>query len=91
VLDILKELFKGVAVIEIAILNEVVLIRVVGDLVADYEALKFLITQHDLKRGGLPEIGSQDVALKFSRAGMNLMFGRSGRSVHNSGCRPKLS
>jgi hypothetical protein len=58
-LDILKELFKGVAVIEIALLNQVVLIRVVADLVADYEALKFLMAQHDLKRGDLPEIGSQ--------------------------------
>ena len=35
VLDILNELFKGVAVIEIALLNQVVLICVVGDLVAD--------------------------------------------------------
>ena len=35
VLDILKEQFKGVAVIEIALLNQVVLIRVVADLVAD--------------------------------------------------------
>jgi len=59
VLDILKEQFKGVAVIEIALLNQVVLIRVVADLVADYEALKFLMAQHDLKRGDLPEIGSQ--------------------------------
>jgi hypothetical protein len=59
VLDILKEQFKGVAVIEIALLSQVVLIRVVADLVADYEALKFLMAQHDLKRGDLPEIGSQ--------------------------------
>ena len=59
VLDILKEQFKGVAVIEIALLNQVVLIRVVADLVADYEALKFLMAEHDLKRGDLPEIGSQ--------------------------------
>jgi len=41
VLDILKEQFKGVAVIEIALLSQVVLIRVVADLVADYEALSF--------------------------------------------------
>jgi HTH-type transcriptional regulator/antitoxin HigA len=50
------------------------LVDIVGDLVADYEAqhhslaeasgteaLKFLMTQHGLKQGDLPEIGSQGV------------------------------
>lgn len=50
------------------------LVDIVGDLIADYEAqhhtlpevsgvqaLKFLMTQHDLKQGDLPEIGSQGV------------------------------
>lgn len=50
------------------------LIDIVGDLIADYEhrhhpleettgleALKFLMEQHDLKQGDLPEIGSQGV------------------------------
>lgn len=50
------------------------LVDIVGDLIADYEAqhhtlpevsgvqaLKFLMTQHGLKQGDLPEIGSQGV------------------------------
>ena len=50
------------------------LVDIVGDLIADYEAahdpmppasgldgLKFLIDQHGLKQGELPEIGSQGV------------------------------
>ena len=50
------------------------LVDIVGDLVADYEAqhhslpevsgleaLRFLMTQHGLKQGDLPEIGSQGV------------------------------
>ena len=50
------------------------LVDVVGDLIVDYEsdhhplpptsgldALRFLMTQHDLKHGDLPEIGSQGV------------------------------
>jgi HTH-type transcriptional regulator/antitoxin HigA len=50
------------------------LVDIVGDLIADYEAqhhslpevsgteaLKFLMTQHGLKQGDLPEVGSQGV------------------------------
>jgi hypothetical protein len=54
------------------------------------EALKFLMTQHGLKQGDLPEIGSQGIVSGILTRKTTWMFDRSGHSVKGLGYRPPL-